>query len=69
MAATRRIPRIPAALDDALFNALRGIVGTDLAFACVDAAWEAFSEYQAQPIRSHLGWQPDHRAYDAEAGR
>lgn len=60
--------QIPAELDDALFDALRGIVGTDLAFACVDAAWEAFSEYQSKPIRS-LGWQPDRRAYDGEAGR
>lgn len=36
-------PSIPPAVDDALFNALREVIGTDLAFAAVDAAWKALS--------------------------
>lgn len=38
------LPTIPAALDDALYDALRGVVGADLAFAAVDAVWEALVE-------------------------
>lgn len=36
-------PEIPSAIDDALYTALRGIVGDDLAFASVDAAWKALA--------------------------
>lgn len=35
---------IPSALDDAIYNALRGVIGSDLAFAAVDAVGEALLE-------------------------
>lgn len=36
-------PGIPPTIDDALYNALRGILGADLAFSAVDAAWQALA--------------------------
>lgn len=36
--------QIPPSLDDALFNALRGIVGSDLAFAATPHVWDALLE-------------------------
>lgn len=43
MSARTAIPACPPAVDDALYNALRGIVGSDLAFASVDAVWKTLS--------------------------
>lgn len=47
MSDTLAITPIPRYLDDALYNTLRGLLGSELAFAAVDAVWSTLLQDSA----------------------